>query len=110
MLSKSLELITQAKDLQEEAAVLAWSARTTATEFVLTELKLGLQLIAMARQSYQQNKHSAGHRQKTEAIKAHRAAVRFQSHADPTPEQLTLIDRKLTELEAAIRVLGRNHP
>jgi hypothetical protein len=110
MLSKSLELITQAKDLQEEAAVLAWSARTTATEFVLTELKLGLQFIAMARQSYQQNKHSAGHRQKTEAIKAHRSAVRFQSHADPTPEQLTLIDSKLTELEAAIKDLRRTHP
>ena len=110
MLSKSLELITQAKQLQEQAAVLAWSATTTATRFVLTELKLGLQFIAMARQSYQQNKHSAGHRQKTEAIKAHRSAVRFQSHADPTAEQLTLIDSKLTELEAAIKDLRRTHP
>ena len=110
MLSKSLELITQAKDLQEEAAVLAWSARTTATEFVLTELRLGLQFIAMARQSYQQNKHSAGHRQKKEAIKAHRSVVRFQSYADPTPEQLTLIDSKLAELESAINGLRRTHP
>ena len=110
MLSKSLELITQAKDLQEEAAVLAWSARTTATEFVLTELKLGLQFIAMARQSYQQNKHSTGHRQKTEAIKAHRSVLKFLSHANPTPEQLTIIDSKLADLEAAINHLRRTHP
>ena len=110
MLSKSLELITQAKDLQEEAAVLAWSARTTATEFVLTELRLGLQFIAMARQSYQQNKHSAAHRQKKEAIKALRSVVRFQSYADPTPEQLALIDSKLAELESAINGLRRTHP
>jgi hypothetical protein len=68
---KSLELIRQAKDLREEAAVLAWSTRTTATGFVLTELKVGLQFVAMARQSCQQNKHSAGHRQQTEALKAH---------------------------------------
>ena len=88
---KSLELIRQAKDLQEEAAVLAWSTRTTATGFVLTELKLGLQFVTMARQSYQQNKHSAGQRQRTEALKAHRSVLKFLSHADPTPEQLALI-------------------
>jgi hypothetical protein len=102
MLSKSLELIRQAKDLREEAAVLAWSTRTTATWFVLTELKIGLQFVAMARQSYQQNKHSAGHRQQTEALKAHRSVLKFLSHADPTPEQLALIDKQLAELEAAI--------
>ena len=110
MLSKSLDLINQAKDLQEESAVLAWSARTTATGFVLTELKVGLQFIEMARQSYQQNKHSAGHRQKMEAIKAYRSVLRFQSHADPTPEQQTLIDSKLAELQSAISDLRRIHP
>jgi hypothetical protein len=106
MLSKSLELITQAKDLQEESAVLAWSARTTATGFVLTELKVGLQFIEMARHSYQQNKHSTGHRQETEAIKAHRSVLKFLSHADPTPEQLTIIDSNLADLEAAINHLN----
>ena len=110
MLSKSLDLITQAKQLQEEAAVLTWSAMTTATRFVLTELKLGLQFIAMARHSYEQNKHSAGHRQETEAIKAHRSVLKFLSHANPTPEQLTIIDSKLAELESAINDLRRTHP
>ena len=56
MLSKSLELITQAERSSGGGRGISLrSARTTATEFVLTELKLGLQLIAMARQSYQQN-------------------------------------------------------
>ena len=80
------------------------------TDFVLTELNIGLQFIALARDSYLRNLDSDGHRQRAAAIHAHQTAKGFLPQVDSTETQRTMIEQRMVELGTAISDLENLFP
>ena len=80
------------------------------TDFVLTELNICLQFIALARDSYLRNLDFDGHRQMAAAIHAHQTAKGFLSQVDPTETQRAMIEQRMVELGAAISNLESLFP
>jgi len=72
------------------------------TDFVLTELSIGLQFAELARDSYLRNHDSDGHRQRAAAIHAHQTAKNFLPQVDSSETQRTMIEQRMVELETAI--------
>jgi hypothetical protein len=86
-----------------QAATGASQALTTrSTDFVLTELNIGLQFTDLARDSYLRNLDSDGHRQKAAAIHALQTAKHWRPRTSPTETQRAIIELRLLELETAI--------
>ena len=72
------------------------------THFVLTELNIGLQFVALARDSYLRDLDSDGHRQRTAAIHAYQTAKSFLPQVDSTETQRTMIEQRMVELGTAL--------
>jgi hypothetical protein len=72
------------------------------TDFVLTELNIGLQFIALARDSYLRNLDFDGHRQIAAAIHAYQTAKEVLPQVDSTETQRALIEHRMVELGTAI--------
>jgi hypothetical protein len=72
------------------------------TDFVLTELNIGLQFVALARDSYLRNLDFDGHRQMAAAIHAHQTAKNFLPQVDPTETQRAMIEQRLLDLETSL--------
>ena len=77
-------------------------SQTALTDFVLTELNIGLQFVALARDSYLRNLDSDGHRQRAAAIHAHQTAKDFLPQVDSTETKRTIIEQRMVELGTAI--------
>jgi hypothetical protein len=80
------------------------------TDFVLTELNIGLQFIALARDSYLRNLDSDGHRQMAAAIHARQTAKDSLPQVDSTETQRTMIEQRMVELGTAISDLENLFP
>ena len=72
------------------------------TDFVLSELNIGLQFVALAHDSYLRNHDSDGHRQRAAAIHAHQTAKDFLPQVHSTETQRTMIEQRMVELGNAI--------
>ena len=80
------------------------------TDFVLTGLNIGLQFIALARDSYLRNLDSDGHRQMAAAIHAHQTAKNFLPQVNSTETQRAIIEQRMVELGTAISNLENHLP
>ena len=78
------------------------SSQVALADFVLTELNIGLQFVALARDSYLRKYDSDGHRQRAAAIHAHQTAKDVLPQVDSTETQRTMIEQRLVELGTAI--------
>jgi hypothetical protein len=86
-----------------QAATGASQALTASfTDFVLTELNIGLQFADLARDSYLRNLDSDGHRQEAAAIHALQTAKHWHPRASPTKAQRAIIEQRFLELETAL--------
>ena len=72
------------------------------TDFVLTELNIGLQFVALARDSYLRNLDFDGHRQMAAAIHAYQTAKDALAQVDSTETQRAMIEHRMVELGTAI--------
>ena len=92
----------------------AGQAKTTRpaalTDFVLTELNIGLQFVALARDSYLRNLGFDSHRQMAAAIHAHQTAKNFLPQVNSTETQRTMIEQRMVELGTAISNLRESLP
>ena len=68
------------------------------TDFDLSELNIGLQFVALARDSDLKNYDSDGHRQRAAAIHAHQTAKDFLPQVDSSETQRTMIEQRMVEL------------
>jgi hypothetical protein len=99
-LLKSVKLATQAMSTN----------RILLTDFVLTELNIGLQFADLARDSYLRTCDADGHRQKTAAIHAFQTVKSFLAQVDPAQTQRIMIEQRVAELETAISRLQTLNP